>query len=451
MSDRRVLVVGTTPDYIAYIHECYPARALFLTDRSQPVGLAEPTPDEASEIVCNLLDADGVLGALHEHLDLRRQRLSGIACYDCEWLTLAAELAVHFGLPYSSVESVRLSRDKYLTKKTWAEHGVRCPRVALVHSAGQALRLSERFGGPVVLKPLPGSGSELTFRCHDVYDLAAAYRALTDGLAHRRESPLYRLSPEVSGKPVLGPSVLAEEFVEGREYSADFIIDGDNLVLIRVAKKLRSDALPFGTTMAYVVPARLPGWMNNDALTGTLREAAHALGLTHAICMVDFIISKGETVLLELTPRIGGDCLPPLIRKSCGLDTIGLALDFAEGRDTKIPSLRRWTELVGMRLFSQRSGLLASVSCENLSDDSRIREIFIKRMPGHEIITPPDDYDSWVLGHVVFEPEPGASLRKQCNEISEKISINVEQYHDQKFAWIPDESCRSAQSPGPAA
>jgi biotin carboxylase len=302
-----------------------------------------------------------------------------------------------------------------------------------------------------VLKPLTGSGSELTFRCDDAYDLTAAYRTLTDGLVSRTQSPPCEANLPNTGRPISAPVVLAEEFVEGREYSADFIIDGRNVSLIRLAKKLRSDALPFGTTMAYVVPARLPERISHDELNKTLREASDALGLDRAVCMVDFIVRRDETVLLELTPRPGGDCLPPLIRESCGLDTIELALDFAEGRNTKIPPAHRWTELVGMRLFSPKSGVLADVSYADLLDDPRVREVFVKRSPGYEINMPPDDYDSWILGHVIFHPQAGKCLKQQCKEMSEKIGINVEHCYDQKFAWIPAESRRSAEPPGLSA
>ncbi len=451
MSDRRVLVVGTTPDYIAYISERYPGRALFLTDPVQRAGSVEAAPDDASEIVCDLLDKDSLLQALKKHLEELHQSLSGVVCYDCEWLTLAAELAERFSLPFPSVESVRLSRDKFLTKKKWSEHAVRCPRVELVHSGWQALRLVERFGQPVVLKPLTGSGSELTFLCCDNYDLTMAYRSIREGLARRSLLPLYKISEADGDQHVFDHPVLAEEFVEGREYSADFIIDDGNVILIRVAKKIRYDALPFGTTMAYVIPARLPAWLSREALAGRLRDAAQALGLTRAICMVDFIISKEEIVLLELTPRIGGDCLPPLIRRSCGLDTIGLALDFAEGRAYEIPAADQWRAHVGMRLFSPHSGVLSNVSCKQLSEDSRVKEIFIKRASGHEITVPPEDYDSWLLGHVIFEPQPDVSLETQCNDLRDKIFINVEQYHDQKLAWFHNAGCRATQQPGPTA
>lgn len=449
MPDRRVLVVGTTPDYIAYIHGRYPGRALFLTDPAQRTGAVEAAPDETGEIVCNLLDSGAVRRRLLEHLEHSHQSLSGVTCYDCEWLSLAAELAGQFGLPFPSVKAVQLSRDKFLTKKKWAEKGVRCPGVAMVGSEAEALRLIERFGRSVVLKPTTGAGSELTFLCRDRDELSTAFHAIEDGLAERSHLPLYQRDSSVGAPGLIDRPVLAEEYIDGCEYSADFIIDGEDLNIVRVAKKLAGENLAFGTTIAYVIPAELPEWLSNEGLGDRLREAARALGLTRAICMVDFIICGDEPVFLELTPRIGGDCLPPLIRHSCGLDTIALALDFAEGRTVQIPPTGQWTKHVGLRLFSDHNGVLSGASGDGLSGDARIKEVYFKRLLGHEVTMPPYDYDSWLLGHVIFEPRTDDNLRKQCQEIRRKLTINVERKDDQRLARYRHAGSRAAQSPGP--
>ena len=98
MSDQRVLVVGTTPDYVAHIHVRYPRRALFLTDTAQRAGEARETPDDLREVVTNLSEKGGVLNALGTYLRANNLSLSGVTCYDCEWLNLTAELAIHFRL-----------------------------------------------------------------------------------------------------------------------------------------------------------------------------------------------------------------------------------------------------------------------------------------------------------------------------------------------------------------
>ena len=420
----RVLVVGTTPDYIAYIHEKYNHRALFLTDTGQRIGAKEAAPDPASEIVTSLQDYETVYRVLTEHLNHWQLSLSGITCYDCEWLELASILAARLGLPYSSTDSVHLSRNKLLTKRRWQDRGVPCPRIAEIGSQEQAIAFAESLGRPVVLKPMTGTGSELTFRCNDAREAAGAYRLIVEGLSRREQSPLYQSGPELTS---LDPrlTVLAEEFIQGNEYSADFMVDGPETRVIRTASKLRNDALSFGTTIAYTVPASLPQAVTESTLVSRLGDAARALGITRAICMVDFIVNPDGLVLLELTPRVGGDCLPPLVRQSCGMDTIGLALDFAEGGKIDIPAREVWTYLAGLRLFASTSGQLGIIHTEPLTQDPRIREIYLKYSAGHKIVLPPEDYNSWMLGHVIFEPRSEADLGIQCEEIRDQITIDV--------------------------
>jgi biotin carboxylase len=447
MCERRVLVVGTTPDYIAYIHNRYRGRALFITDPAQRTGSTENKPDATSEIVCRLSQPGDVLMTLKRHLQRYNQALSGITCFDCEWLGLTACLARELHLSYSSPESIRLSRNKYLSKQRWAEGGVPCPRTRVINTRNEAIQFFEELGGdPIVLKPLSGSGSELTFICRDQYDVAQSLNVLGIGLRQRGRLPMYQPDRSEDGDMDPRQVILAEEFITGREYSCDFWVEAGAIQLIRVAKKLSEPGMPFGTTAAYVVPARLPGDLDEDYLINRLRKAAETLGLIRAICMADFIISHGQIVFLELTPRIGGDCLPPLLRQCCGLDTIKLALDFAEEGPLTIPEKNLWQQLIGLRLFSSRAGVFKGVDTSALESDTRVREVFIKRLPGQAIMLPPDDYDSWLLGHIIFEPVAGYPLAQQCAALRSLINIDVEPYHDKKFPGIHTPGGGVAQS-----
>jgi len=426
MPDGHVLVVGTTPDYVALIRERYPQRVIFLTDVSQYAGNTGYRPGDTDEILCELSDKEAVFPTLKDYLEKQNLGLSGVAGYDCEWLALAAEIAKVYALPFPSEESVRLSRDKYLTKQRWTERGVRCPRIKLVRSEGQAIRFIEKLGRPVVLKPLTGSGSELTFRCDNASEIAPLLHTISKGLVQKSESPLYRegVTEVEEGDDRL--AILAEEFIEGTEYSADFIVEDNRVTIIRTARKIRDPQLPFGTAAAYVVPATLPEGLGSDLFSRRLGEAARALGLTRAICMVDLMITGSEIVFLELTPRIGGDCLPPLVRQCCGLDTIGLALDFAENRAWSVPASEQWQRLVGLRLLAAHKGVVSRFKTTGLSDDGRVREVYVKRSPGHRIELPPRDYDSWVLGHVIFAPRPNLGIEEQCEALRQKFVVELE-------------------------
>jgi biotin carboxylase len=442
VSEAVVLVVGTTPDYVDYIHGRYPDRVLFLTDtahRGQPSGRGD---DTGLEILTELKDTDRCRRRLREYLGRRRLRLSGVTCYDCEWLGLTAALAQSLGLPYVSPEAVRLSRDKGLSKAAWQAAGVRCPQYRRVNHCSDAVGFARGLSRPVVVKPLTGSGSELTFRAETDHEVAHGFGLVRLGLEKRQDSPMYR-----TASPADRDAVLVEEFIAGREYSADFVVDGTCAEIVRVARKIRSGEQPFGTTRAYVVPGRLPGRLSREVLGASLLAAARALGLDRGPVMADFMITGSEVVFLEMTPRIGGDCLPPLIRRSCGLDTIGLALDLAEGRPAPIPAPAEWHRLIGLRLFAAHSGRLTAMDMSAVESDPRVLEISLKRSAGHDIALPPEDYDSWQLGHVIFRPDPQREIEWQCREIEDLAVVSIEPLHGERSSYgLHAETSRAASA-----
>jgi biotin carboxylase len=155
-------------------------------------------------------------------------------------------------------------------------------------------------------------------------------------------------------------------------------------------------------------------------------RAAAALGIERSICMVDFIVREGNIYLLEMTPRLGGDCLPPLVFHSSGLDMLNLALDFAQELRAAIPPLAEWRPLVGLKLFATRSGVISRISADSLLSDPRVCEVHLRRGVGHHVILPPEDYDSWWLGYAVFEPASSENVAEECRELSSKLDVSLE-------------------------
>ena len=426
MSASRVVVVGTTSDYIELILRRCPDRAVFLTDAAHRAQAAEPAPHERSEVLCDLAEREGALAALLRHLDQWDIEASGVACFDDESMALAADVACALGLPYVSHDTVAACRSKLECKRLWAQAGLPCPQVALVRSAADAVAFLRRTGGSAVLKPLTGSGSELTFLCRDERACLAAFRALETGLPAHHDARMY--APQRTEGRWVDPrrEFAIEEFVEGSEHSCDFVIDGDAVQLIRCARKVPAEGQSFGTTLAYVVPADLPADIAPERLGRQLRDAAHAVGARRAICMVDFVVRGGEAVMLELAPRPGGDCLPPLILASSGLDMLRLTLDFAERRPIAVPPRAAWRRLVGLRLFAERAGTISRLDTSALLADPRVIDCYLKRSVGHQVVLPPADYDSRLLGHVTVEPAAGEAVNTACTQIAAKLDLEMD-------------------------
>ena len=427
-SDRRILVVGTTSDYVDLIREHHPGRALFLTDRRERARAREADPGPAAEVLCDLANAPAAHQALRERLAGGGVTLAGITCFDCESLPLAADLASAFGLDYASPGAVAACRSKFTCKQRWQRAGVPCPDAGLVRSEEEALIFWNRAGGDVVLKPLTGCGSALTFRCRTEKDCREACRALRAGLASPPDSRLYATADASAADPRRVFAI--EEFVAGPEFSCDFTCEDGRVEILRLASKVPAAEASFGTTLAYLLPARLPGGMDDDAFRRQLGDAARAVGLRRSIAMVDFIVKNGRALMIEIAPRPGGDCLPPLFRHSSGMDMLGLTLDFAEGRDLSLVPPSEWTRLVGLRLLAKRAGVIRTIDAGPLARDARVRDVHLKVERGHRVTLPPDDYDSRVLGHVVFDADPDCPIEDACRDMAAGLRVTMEGDHE---------------------
>lgn len=418
--DQRVLVVGTTPDYVEWLRRSRPDQALYLTRPEYRAKATEETPAPAEEILCDMDDTEQTLALLAAHLGRWGQSLSGVVGYDCESLLPAAKLAEAMGLPFASPESILISRSKILTRTKWAEAGVPTPAMLPLTHPDQASGFFERIKAPVVLKPACGSGSELVFRCEDGPSCAEAFETIRTGLAVRQEALLY--APTQNG----GESILGEAYVHGPEFSCDILLSSERARIIRLTEKVSDPDLPFGTALAYLLPGNLPEGVTHAGLEAIFFTAARALGLTSGIAMIDFIVSETGPSLLEMTLRPGGDCLPWLLKEALGIDTISLALDAARSPES-VPAFPLQADpLVGLRLHARQAGRIVGIAAEGLKRDPRVREIHLSKSVGDTVALPPDDYDSWVLGHLIFAPGTPHTLLGECLALKQELHVTFE-------------------------
>jgi hypothetical protein len=141
--------------------------------------------------------------------------------------------------------------------------------------------------------------------------------------------------------------------------------------------------------------------------------------------MLDFVVQDNRAFMIELSPRPGGDCIPSLLLNSGGTDILGRALDFAEGHPFVPDTSLQWRPLIGVRLFAKCSGEIRQLDSSALLKDHRVVESNLKRGPGHRVVLPPEDYESRLLGHVIFEPTGSESIENECIEIASKLKIEM--------------------------
>ena len=418
-SGAKVLVVGTTSDYVELLRQSNPGRVLYLTAASERIKARESRPLEYEEIVCNLEeDVSLILEKIKAHIFLWSSSVDGVVCFDCESMELAAVIAEKLSLPYPSLESIRLCRDKFVTKAIWQEKGVFCPPHRLVQTVEEVVAFWQEINGPIVIKPLSGSGSELVFLCLSRKECEKATNAILEGLAGRKEVRLYSNATT---------NFVAEKFIAGVEFSCDFALKGGRVEILRLTRKLKCTKKPFGTIDGYMITDWQRAGINQKHLSTILKQGSEALGFVDAVCMVDFIVDGDKLVLLEMTPRPGGDCIPFLLNRAVGFDILSYCIEFSMSRTIASPDTRISGEgLVALRLHAKRSGKVAKIDSNSLFLDSRTREISLVRETGHRVAMPPFDYDSWYLGYVLFQPASGLPVEQQCKELRRLLEVEME-------------------------
>jgi D-alanine-D-alanine ligase-like ATP-grasp enzyme len=116
-----------------------------------------------------------------------------------------AQVRRHFGVEGASVEVAETFRDKSRMKAALARAGLPVAKNRLLHNAKDAGEFAREVGFPMVLKPPAGMGAKSTFRIRSLAELGQAL----EGMQASSTNP-----------------ILAEEFLQGREFSFESITVG---------------------------------------------------------------------------------------------------------------------------------------------------------------------------------------------------------------------------------
>ncbi|MGA5817180.1 ATP-grasp domain-containing protein [Kitasatospora sp. NPDC094028] len=251
--------------------------------------------------------------------ELRRHRPDALLTFSETCLGDAAELAERLGLPFHSVETVGLLRDKYAMRARLREHGVDAVRSARLERPGDWPAALAEVGLPAVLKPATGQGSRDT-------------HLITEEDAGRR------LAEELLTGPEAGPMVL-EEYLRGRDCGpfGDYVsvesavVDGE-VTHWQVTGKY--PLLPPFREPGQYWPAPIDDAERAAALTLTTR-VIEALGVRTGITHTELKLTAEGPRLIELNGRLGG-YQSWLTELAGGLDPMELAGRIALGQRVEV-------------------------------------------------------------------------------------------------------------------
>jgi D-alanine-D-alanine ligase-like ATP-grasp enzyme len=233
-------------------------------------------------------------------------------------------LANFFKLPGMSVESALCATDKIAMRKAFLAADKRItPNFALVSSVEDLREFVFEYRFPLMLKPANLSKSLLVTKATNFDDLVNEFNRAID------------LVDQVYSKHgVFGkkPQFLVEEFMNGRVYSIDLVVeaDGNCLILPPVGLVTADDC---NIDDFYHYKRFLPCDLSADEINEMNRVAimgVKAMDLRSTFAHVELMCNAGEVKIIEIGARNGG-YRAKMYGKSYGVDFYKAILDLAMG------------------------------------------------------------------------------------------------------------------------
>ena len=235
----------------------------------------------------------------------------------CGICSIASDLAVitvnyvanELGLPGNSMDSTFKSTNKHAMRLAFEQSGDPSPKSVQFDNARQLEDIVIRF--PAIVKPTDRSGSR---GIHKVYSREEAVRVADDALSQSLEH-----------------KALIEEYVEGQEYSVEYISYNGQHHFLAMTKKFTTGAPHFIET-GHLEPAPVTV-ADLEKTKKTVENALDTLevnnGASHSEVKID---SDGKIKIIEIGARMGGDCIgSDLVRYSTGYDFVRMVIQVACG------------------------------------------------------------------------------------------------------------------------
>lgn len=249
--------------------------------------------------------------ALHEFLPFGLAYTAGDP-----YLQTVAQINGRLGLMSNPLSTVSAVNDKALMREILSDTPVGQVVFTEVRTRPALERFATENGFPLILKPSRGSASK---DIHVISD-AAELSDVASGLTFTRDDG------------VENAAWVAEEFLEGREFSVETHSAAGEHRVLAVTEKFKNEHC---VELGHVVPARITG-AERALLTDETETVLTALGVEEGPGHTELILTARGPRLVETHTRPGGDAIVELIKIVEGYDIHELTFSWLAGKPADV-------------------------------------------------------------------------------------------------------------------
>lgn len=236
--------------------------------------------------------------------------------------TISSDLAVvtvnyvaeKMGLIGNSIEATINSTNKFHMRQRFFENNDPSPKSYKVQSSNELV--DDLLTYPVIVKPLDRSGSRGITKVF-------CFSELEDAICHAQDQGFEK-------------SALVEEFVEGDEYSVEYISWRGNHHFLAITKKHTTGSPHFIET-GHVEPALLSAEIT-EKIKKIVSHALTGLGIQYGASHSEIKITEAGVIqIIEIAGRMGGDFIgSSLVELTTGFDYLSAVINISLGIEPKV-------------------------------------------------------------------------------------------------------------------
>lgn len=306
------------------------------------------------------------------------------------------------GLIGLSPQSAEISNDKFLMKSAFIKNGVNTAKYKKVSAQTEIADIINEFSFPMIVKAVDLQGSKGIYIANNESELYSGFRKT---MADTKRN-----------------FCIIEEFLVGEEFGAQsFVVDGQILYVMPTGDitYLSATNIPVGHYVPFEVSKEL-----NEKIEEQVKLAIKSVGLDNCAVNIDLILKDNKVYVIELTGRVGANCLPELSSIYYGYDVYKMIYLTALGESSvdyyNNTKANNYTPCYAKMLFSESSGILKKIVNNNDLSDPNIYEISFFVKEGEKISKFTNSKDC--LGQVIVK---GKNLT-ECKLLIDEVINNIQ-------------------------
>lgn len=325
------------------------------------------------------------------------------------YIEIASQVARKFGLFSSDAQAVCDCRNKFTLFNKLSAGNIQVPKTILLKSSQEIHQDAEKLSFPIICKPHFGTGSIGVKLC----------KTQDEFIEHANN---LLAAPIDSRERVKKNAVLAQEYIDGDEYSVEIIGTEKGFINLGITKKYlgpEPNFLEIGHDFPSVLATKL-----SKCIISEVYQALSAVKLIYGPTHVEVRVKNNQVFIIEINPRLAGGMIPALIEESYNIDLLGAIIDLYANKAIELVLNRKCYSSIRF-LVPKNSGVIQVI--DNVIDTKlkkHIRYFSINKKVGDAISIQGDYRDR--IGYVIVTGESSKKSQNYSNQAISNVNIHVE-------------------------